>query len=292
MSEGNTGDVVKTVAESISGVLEKAPIYEDAAQPALREIGQGLGGMLKMVVLPFKMMGYQSERWLIDFQNRLEKKGETIPSENLQAPDPMLAGPIIQSLGYTLHQEPIREMFTNLLVTGMNSSTANQAHPAFVEIIKQISPDEAKIISWLGEDIKYTFNIVDGKIHSFKAVPGERMFPIANFSKVMKATQGRGIFKRNVCYFAKKSNCQFLSDEEKYIDNLIRLGILKVRFDQWFNDDLYYAEHNQELDLIRNIWTDDGQNELKLDKGTIEVTAFGMSFLSSCLLDLSSLVKE
>ncbi|HEX2689776.1 MAG TPA: DUF4393 domain-containing protein, partial [Kofleriaceae bacterium] len=40
----------------------------------------------------------------------------------------------------------LREMFENLLVASMDSDTASSAHPAFVSMIQQLTPDEARIL--------------------------------------------------------------------------------------------------------------------------------------------------
>lgn len=44
-------------------------------------------------------------------------------------------------------------MFTNLLGEAMNADSTD-AHPAFVNIIKQLSPDEGKMIKYLYQDDK------------------------------------------------------------------------------------------------------------------------------------------
>lgn len=65
----------------------------------------------------------------------------------------MVAVPIVEAMRYTSHKEELREMFTNLLGAAMNADSID-AHPAFVDIIKQLSPDEGKIIKYLYKDDK------------------------------------------------------------------------------------------------------------------------------------------
>lgn len=61
---------------------------------------------------------------------------------------PEIGVPIMQTLHYTTN-DYIAEMLTNLLSSASIISMAGNAHPAFVEIIKQMSPDEAKIVQYL-----------------------------------------------------------------------------------------------------------------------------------------------
>ena len=45
----------------------------------------------------------------------------------------------------------LRELYANLLATSIDSITAHEAHPAFVEIIRQLTPDEARIVKYIFE---------------------------------------------------------------------------------------------------------------------------------------------
>jgi len=66
-------------------------------------------------------------------------------SEKIVTPDPSIAGSIIEALKLTVEKESLRELYSNLLAKSMNIDTAQNAHPAFVEILKQLTSDEAKI---------------------------------------------------------------------------------------------------------------------------------------------------
>ena len=73
------------------------------------------------------------------FQKRKIKK------EKIISPDPAIAVPVVEAMRYTSHKEELRQMFTNLLGEAMNADSTDD-HPAFVNIIKQLSPDEGKMI--------------------------------------------------------------------------------------------------------------------------------------------------
>ena len=55
-------------------------------------------------------------------------------------------GPALEALRYTGHQEGLREIYANLLATSLDVDTSLQAHPAFVDMIKSMSPDEARML--------------------------------------------------------------------------------------------------------------------------------------------------
>jgi hypothetical protein len=66
-------------------------------------------------------------------------------------------------------------MYVNLLATAMDRQTAEKAHPAFVEIIRQLTPDEARLMSHLVALGEFGFDVELGKetakIESDLAVP-------------------------------------------------------------------------------------------------------------------------
>ena len=50
-----------------------------------------------------------------------------------------------------MNSEELRNMYANLLAASMLKDEKENAHPSFVEIIKQLSPDEAKLLKKISE---------------------------------------------------------------------------------------------------------------------------------------------
>lgn len=71
---------------------------------------------------------------------------KNVPQENIVAPNPRIAVPAMQALTYSIEDETIRDMFANLLAADMNSETKGKVHPAFVEMIKELSPVDARVL--------------------------------------------------------------------------------------------------------------------------------------------------
>jgi Abortive infection alpha len=63
-------------------------------------------------------------------------------------------GPVLEGIRYEAEDTPIDEMFSQLLSRALDSGRVNEAHPAYPILIKQLSPDEAIILSKL-YDAKY-----------------------------------------------------------------------------------------------------------------------------------------
>lgn len=102
-------------------------------------VGNHLLTMLEGSVYGLEKVG----EWL---KNRVSSKLEDVPVEDVVKPSPRIAIPAVQSLIYSMDEEHIREMFANLLAADMNRKAKSRAHPAFVELIKQMTSHEARIL--------------------------------------------------------------------------------------------------------------------------------------------------
>ena len=80
----------------------------------------------------------------------LELKLEKVSPELIEAPEPYIAVPAVQYISYCMNNEELRNMYANLLANSMNKVVKDGVHPGFVEIIKQLSPDEAKFLKYMG----------------------------------------------------------------------------------------------------------------------------------------------
>jgi hypothetical protein len=52
----------------------------------------------------------------------------------------------MQGLAFSHDEQALRDMYLNLLATAMNRRDAESAHPAYVEIIKQLTAEEAQTL--------------------------------------------------------------------------------------------------------------------------------------------------
>lgn len=76
-----------------------------------------------------------------DIVNR-ELRG--IPRSDIQAPSPKITVPLLQNASIT-EETNLREMYGKLLAGDMNKKLKPLVHPAYIEIINQMSSDDAKI---------------------------------------------------------------------------------------------------------------------------------------------------
>ena len=70
----------------------------------------------------------------------------------------MIAGPLLDAMKYCGAEKHLREIFANLLTTSMDARTVATAHPAFVEMAKQLSPDEARMLHKWSSTLQFSFD--------------------------------------------------------------------------------------------------------------------------------------
>lgn len=131
-----------SMLEDLGKNLPVKDIYEDLAQPAIRETGAALGSVAKVArfaLAPIDYLASFQDRW----QRYLKRLSEKVPEERLLEPDPQVAGRIIEGLRYADEDGIIAEMFLNLLARALDKNRVGEAHPAFPLIVNQLSPDEA-----------------------------------------------------------------------------------------------------------------------------------------------------
>ena len=143
---------IRDAADAVKGVVEAVPVYQDVLQPAAQEVGKGLQTVAKLVhvaLAPVAMVVWGYEQIRDYLQETLTEKLKKVLPEQIVPPKMTIAGPIVEQLRFAADEPSLRELYTNLLATSMDANTAQNAHPAFVEIIAQLTPDEAHLINYL-----------------------------------------------------------------------------------------------------------------------------------------------
>lgn len=191
-----------------------------------------------------------------------------VPEENLITPDPAVAGPALEAIRFTGNSTELRDMFAKLLATSMNSQTKKSAHPSYVEIIKQLNTDEAKILNYLsGAGRAYSsMPLIDIQTHQKTRAAGFHTV-INNFSDI-----------------SEKAGCVFPDNISVYLDNLARLKIIDVIETHKLTDERQYEilESHRKIKPYLDITSSEVIN-FKSVRKLMRVTAFGKVFISACL---------
>jgi hypothetical protein len=271
---------IRDAADAVKGLMEAVPIYEDALQPAAKQIGMALETLAKAVRLalaPVTALVWGAEQLESYLVPALEARLRNVPPENVITPKLTVAGPALEALRFAGREESLRDLYANLLATAMDSETAHNAHPAFVEVLKQMTPDEAKLVQFMSAP-KNTPRLVTVTIR-------------ANFKGKNDGTD----LLRRFSLLAERAGAAHPELVTSYLDNLVRLGITEFKDDYWWLGDAADEEYAATLDhprvkeLVQAIEQWD-ERTLRVVKGVVQVTALGRQFMGACVVDRSAVV--
>lgn len=148
----------ESIKTATSGVALVGEIIKAAGDnPNVKEAGTNLGKTaltitktINNALLPLAAVNFAFDKARVyfaeKFQQDISQKASRIPSEQIIEPKASIAGPALQGLAFTHEEANLKDMYLSLLATAMDGRVAGEAHPAFVEIIKQLSSDEAELI--------------------------------------------------------------------------------------------------------------------------------------------------
>ncbi|MPM10404.1 hypothetical protein SDC9_56736 [bioreactor metagenome] len=176
----------------------------------------------------------------------------------------------MQAISYSYNSKELRNMYATLLANSMNKDTQDTVHPAFVELIKQLSPLEAQILKKLYDNIEYTISYPLVKLRS--TISEVDNTGIDRIEHILNSDFGVNIFNIDKYILA--------------IDNLYRLNLISVTYISRFSDISKY-ESIESSDLFHDIKQKCNNmpnlNFLQVIRGKFDITSLGIAFISACV---------
>lgn len=250
---------VETVAGEGKGLVVE--VYKDVGKPVLAPVGGLAGGLVKLVLWPVKLAVDSVNSQLEKLSARVEAKLGPVPIEHRVPAPATVAGPA--ALQYSLLGDgddvaELRELFENLLARSIDVETTRHVHPAFVGMISQMTPDEARILRSITQSEYAAAHVQDFSGGESNGV-----------ARGLRSLLGHGIG----------------IDETRlpeYISNLARLGI--VRVDWGMSTTVDYDAYARIEEIVKaELRVDDADRKLNFMAGVILVTALGAQFLNMCV---------
>lgn len=259
---------IADVIDAAANLADKVPIYQDAVQPVALETGKALetvGRAVNAALLPIRGVIWGFDQIEEFVKTTVTLKLEKTPAENIQTPDVSIAGPAIQSLQFASQNESLREMYANLLTTSMDSESAKNAHPSFVDIIRNLNSDEARILEFL---------------------VNERAQPLVDIGRRRK--DRNGITWMFVYQSKLGADAEIVHEDliGPYLKNLERLGLVDIRKDRVLSrKDAYRRifDDNEIKSILSDINAVEGF-KAEVEKYYVEVSVLGKQFARSCVI--------
>lgn len=269
-------NIVKETALSVAKETAKE-VYEDTVQPTAKNVGGFFGtlsGFFNHVVMyPLKKLNIRYEQKAIAFEKEMEKKYCSIPEEDRVEPQLHIVGPTMESLKYNIMDDDLAELFSNLLVSDMDIRTQNLCTPAFVKVVEQLSPADARVFKTI-----------------FNECTKAETIPICKMDLCKIDDEKRKIRKEYLPLYLVGVEVDKLNpnDVSKSLQNLERLGLLTIDFLKWRSDDEVYNKliDNSYIESLK-AWVNQITGEsyiAKVDsKGLLELNDFARDFAKVCL---------
>lgn len=232
MTEAN--EVATEIAIEVAKQIPLKDAYDDAVKPAARQVGTLVEDLVKTILLvlaPLQFAGAYQDR----FRDFLDKSIRRIPEKDRLPPPPQILGPVLEGIRYEPEGSPIAEMFSRLLSASMNQRQVQNAHPAFSQIIKQLSSDEATLLNamwtlWEREgrsfrqqftqDYDPALNRFDNTKMEVDDIPREGLVFAENIE-----FYGQHLYALGITAFYDSANQQPLFDKDGNGDNKTQTGV-------------------------------------------------------------------
>lgn len=252
-------------ALKIPGLLVE--IYGDLAKPGVKQVGRALDTVIGLGNTLLWPIALANEKSRIALEKNLEnyrKEMEKVPEEKVVGVSPEVGVPVAEKLSYVA-DDRLSGLYVKLLATASNAETVGNAHPSFVNVINNMSPDEARLLDYFVTRSTLPFvkaKAVVPKLGSHSFVSG----PITSPEAIVGLA-----FPENI---------------DAYLSNLQGLGLLEVSDDKWLSDESVYAslqaphqEHYSKMIANSPLFAD---RTLDFAKGVVTRTSFGKKFIAAC----------
>jgi|SRR6185312_13565096 len=259
-------DKVKTGIEIVGEVIRLAG-DEPNVKASAGELGKTALTLTKTInnaLLPLAAVNFAFDKarkyFAEQFEKDIKEKADKIPPESLVEPKASVAGPALQALAFA-HEEPtLRDMFLELLAGSMDKNREKLAHPAFVEILKQLESEEARLI---------------------KSILPSDILPIASIARVHKNNGGKVVLVRHILDMRNQATKApaIIENLSTMIDNWIRLGLIVVDYQSHLTEESRYSWLSDRPEMTARTSEPD-ESEFKLDwvKGIMFPTDLGKQF--------------
>lgn len=123
----------------------------DSTAKALPEttaaIDHALSSVLNIIGYPANAVNEYAKYSLKKIRAKLDDKLSKTAPDKIVVPPIHVAAPLLEKSRFTADCEELHDMFASLLAASMNCDKQSLAHPAFIQIIENLSPIEAKILT-------------------------------------------------------------------------------------------------------------------------------------------------
>jgi hypothetical protein len=179
---------------------------------------------------------FVTEKEFESFQERLNESLIKIDNGNRTPPSLSLWGAAVDLLKWNLseQQKHIRDMFINILTSDVDKTKKNIVQPSFIEIVNQLSANDAIFLESINDLIKYDND-------EYVLYEAAYAIQLSDDSK----ESDYDIFLFKVLHLKE----EWKLTDDIIIDNLKRLNIISLNVDENYSENKYFAEDKIKLNF-------------------------------------------
>ncbi|CAM7265957.1 DUF4393 domain-containing protein [Citrobacter freundii] len=257
------------VDESAKAIVEKlaVPVYEDALSPFAKELSKGLVSIARMVNSGVFLVE-DSVHAVTSVLRMTAENLALLPPKQISFDQPRVALQALNEAKFAINEDEIQRLFSNLISASLDKETSKLAHPAYIEIIKQLQPDEAKIL-------RFIFNKENhrkGHAPTIDIVQQD----LEDSNLTITST------RLEVNLICEDAGCDNPENSVMYFSNLKRLGLLTptsgTSFPNEEHERIFSSEKVKEICSINS-----HLDRVSYKSGQYSFTGFGRGFVDSCV---------
>ncbi|WP_439902864.1 DUF4393 domain-containing protein [Microbacterium azadirachtae] len=255
---------IDKVREAVSAAAEIIKIAKDnpdaakAGQTAAKSLDV-LSSSLYHLLSPLRVLNFAAARVEEYFEKRfgqeLAEKLASVPNEDIVIPKSSIAGPALQGIADTIDEPELRRMYIELVARAMDNRGRGQVHPAFTEIVRQISSDEVEGLNWV---------LTEGRVSAAALVGVREDGSTIEYEQHLLSMTVAGGLSAEI--------------ESAWVENWLRMGVVSVSYDPkalaWWES---FPVSDRAVYLDREASLPDGQT-LSVRDGVLQRTSFGTAF--------------
>jgi hypothetical protein len=260
--------------------LDLTKVYDESIKPITQPAAKMVGIVPRTANAAFfktigkKLMLAEYEEKAL--QKIIDYRLENIDPSKITEPDLYVAFPALLAMSYSMNNEKLRDLYANLLASAMNTDKKALVHPAYVEIIKQMSPLDAVML----EKTKNKYPVAKLRMQ--------------NYMGILPAFGDDSPYRTESAGFDADENISAFPDDEydstqirASIGNLKRLGLINTNYGPVAageeNTAVYRKIENQAAPQRSHTLNPNATRpETVLIPGICELTAFGEAFMNIC----------
>lgn len=195
-------------------------------KPSIEVLGNNLADIVDGITCPAAFWGQKKKLKLqaeidilkADLENGIKK----IPEERMQELKMNIIGPALETFNYYFEESYYRKMISKLILASCDSEYDEIIHPAYVQIIRQLSPVDALVLNDLAKTEILTGITLEKDQNMYFAIPGSTIhekgpekcdIAISNLERLNIINITHGITVQHIVLDDENFNdCEFLID--------------------------------------------------------------------------------